>query len=141
MTDDRSGPSAARTAEARITAAATDWRAAARMLGPRDAAWSLPLTDVLPRSVMSDPSRKIRPSVGLSIPTISLASVDFPLPFGPVTTTKVLSFTTRFKPWMISFLTPSFSTEKDRFLNSSVTALLCVLALRRSPVMCHGPRL
>ncbi len=47
MTDDRSGPSAARTAEARITAAATDWRAAARMLGPRDAAWSLPLTDVL----------------------------------------------------------------------------------------------
>ena len=47
MTDDRSGPSAARTAEARITAAATDWRAAAQMLGPRDATWSLPLIDVL----------------------------------------------------------------------------------------------
>lgn len=47
MTDDRSGASVVRPDETRITAAATDWRAAAQMLGPRDATWSLPLIDVL----------------------------------------------------------------------------------------------
>lgn len=47
MADGRSGSSAALAGEARIMAAATDWRAAAQMLGPRDAAWSLPLADVL----------------------------------------------------------------------------------------------
>ena len=47
MTDDRSGASVVRPDETRITAAATDWRTAAQMLGPRDATWSLPLIDVL----------------------------------------------------------------------------------------------
>ena len=47
MTDDRSGASVVRPDETRITAAATDWRAVAQMLGPRDATWSLPLIDVL----------------------------------------------------------------------------------------------
>ena len=45
MTDDLDSSSAAD--EARVVAAATDWRSTVRMLGPRGARWSLPLADVL----------------------------------------------------------------------------------------------
>ena len=37
--------------------------------------------------VMSSPSSRIWPEVGCSIPAMSLAMVDLPLPFGPVMTT------------------------------------------------------
>ncbi len=38
-------------------------------------------------SVISSPSSIILPDVGFSIPAITLASVDLPPPFGPVTAT------------------------------------------------------
>ena len=47
MTDDLDSSSAAHADEARVVAAATDWRSTVRMLGPRGARWSLPLADVL----------------------------------------------------------------------------------------------
>lgn len=47
MTDDLDSSSAAHADEARVVAAATDWRSTIRMLGPRGARWSLPLADVL----------------------------------------------------------------------------------------------
>ena len=43
------------------------------------------VTDI---SVISCPSSRMRPSVGRMMPAIKRASVDFPLPFGPVIATK-----------------------------------------------------
>ena len=45
----------------------------------------------------------ILPDVGLIIPTISLASVDLPLPLGPVMATNLLSSILRLIPLIISF--------------------------------------
>ena len=50
---------------------------------------------VMERAVMSSPSKKICPAVGVISPMMSLASVVLPPPFGPVTTRNRPSATSR----------------------------------------------
>ena len=72
-------------------------------------------------SVISVPLYMILPDVGLIIPTISLASVDLPLPLGPVMATNLLSSILRLIPLIISFCFPSSSLTLNLIsLSSSI---------------------
>ena len=76
---------------------------------------------VMPRPVMSSPSRMMRPWVGTRIPAMTLARVDLPPPLGPVMATK-RSLMVRLMSRRISLFSPSCSTPKLMCCNSNIAS-------------------
>ena len=71
-------------------------------------------------SAMSVLLNNIFPLVGCWIPIIVLASVDLPLPFGPVIIISSPGLTVKFRSCKIVCVLCSFLAENDKFLTCNI---------------------